>query len=178
MLRKSFVLVLTLVLLVSVGVFVAAAQAGDPDPTPFAPGWMHHGRESGFGRGMMDHDFGGMMWNDDQSMIAVVAEALGLEPAALVETLQSGQTLAEIAEAQGVELQTVYDAMIATAEAHMVQMVEAGYLTQEQADEHLAYMHDHIAEMPMFSGVGMGSCMHDMMGGRGMMGHGHGMGNP
>ncbi len=174
MLRKSFIFVLVLVVLISAGVFVAAAQTGDPDPTPFAPGWMHHGRESGFGRGMMgsrgmmDHSFGGMMRNDDHAGFAVVAEALGLEPAALVEALQSGQTLADIAETQGVELQTIYDAMIGAAEAHMAQMVEAGSLTQEQADEHLAYMRDHIAEMPMFSSEGCQ--MMNMHGMGGMMG--------
>lgn len=179
MLRKSFVLVLALVVLVSAGVFVAAAQTGDPEPTPFVPGWMHRGDDSEFGRGMMGsrvmmgHGFGGMMGNDDHAGFAVVAEALGLEPAALVEALQSGQTLADIAEAQGVELQTVYAAMIATAEAHMAQMVEAGYLTQEQADEHLVYMRDHIAEMPMFSGEGCQ--MMNMHAVGGMMQHGRGM---
>ena len=182
MLRKSFVLVLALVVLVSTSVFVAAAQTGAADPTPFSPGWMHHSGETGFGHGMMsghgmmDHGFGGMMGNVDHDGFAIVAEALGLEPAALVEALQSGQTLAEIADAQGVELQTIYAAMLAGAEAHMTQLVEAGDLTQEQADEHLAYVRDHIAEMPMFSGEGCQMmnmpAMSGMMGGRGMMGHG------
>ena len=168
MLRKSFVLVLALVVLVSTSVFVAAAQTGAADPTPFSPGWMHHSGETGFGHGMMG--------NVDHDGFAIVAEALGLEPAALVEALQSGQTLAEIADAQGVELQTIYAAMLAGAEAHMTQLVEAGDLTQEQADEHLAYVRDHIADMPMFSGEGCQMmnmpAMSGMMGGRGMMGHG------
>lgn len=186
MLHKAFALFLVFVALISVGALVAAAQADDPQPEPFAPGWMHMGGDGTFspgmmgGRGMMGQGMGNMMGNNGAVVMSLVAESLGLEQDAFVEALHTGQTLAEIAEAQGVELQAVYDAMIAGAEAHMADRVAAGDITQEQADDHLSWVSDNIAEMPMFSGVGFGSGMmgmhgHGMMG-NGMMGHGRGMG--
>lgn len=167
MLRKSFVILIAVVALISVGVLVAAAQSDDPQTPPFGHGIMG---------GMMMGRGHGMMGSGDMPMITVVAEALGLEQDALIEAFQSGQSLADIAEAQGVELQDVYDAMLSRAETHMADMVSGGYLTQEQADEHLAWMRDNMSEMPMFSGEGFGrmGMRHNMMGG-GMMGHGHGM---
>ena len=114
-----------------------------------------------------------MMWGDSELMMFTVAEALGLEPDAFFDALRDGQTLAEIAEAQGVDLDTVYDAMFAEAEAHMAEQVEAGTITQEQADEHLSWMRENIASMPMFAGGGFGPCMGGEGGfGPGMMGRG------
>ncbi len=172
MMRKSFVLLLVVLVLLSLGVVIAAAQDDQPTPLP--------------GHGMMGHGRGMMMGMGNMPGMAAVADALGMEADALIAALQSGQTLAEIAEAQGVDVQVVTDAMFAAAETHLAALVAAGTLTQAQADEHLAYMSDHMAEMPMFSGAGcsmMGSMpgmgrMGGMMGqGQGMMGRGHGMGH-
>ncbi len=166
MLRKSMMLVLVIAALISVGLFAVSAQTDDPQPTP-----MCMGANSMFGMGMMMGGHG-MMLDDDHAMLTVAAEALGMDVTTLTDALQGGQTLTEIAEAQGVELQTVLDAMLTGAEAHMAEMVAAGFITQEQADEHLNWMHENSATMPMFSGAGIGSCMQGMMS-NGM--HGHGM---
>lgn len=173
MMRKSFVLMIAVIALLSFGVLVVAAQDDQPNTPPFGYGMMG-GMHDGMGRGH------GMMWGADMPGMTAVAEALDMEPAALIEILQSGQTLAQIAEMQGVELQTVYDAMLTAAQTHMAELVAAGTLTQAEADEHFAYMQDHLAEMPMFSGAGcpmMGNMqgMRHMNGMSGMMGYGHGM---
>lgn len=160
--RKSIFALVVIAVLVGISAYTVLAQ-----DTPTTPP---------FGRGMMGSGFGGMMWGNDESMMADAAAALGLEPQAFIEAIRSGKTLAEIAEAQGIELQTVYDAMIARAEAHMAAAVAAGTVTQAQADEHLTWMREHVSEMPMFSGAGTGPCMESgMAADMGMMGHGRGM---
>ncbi|GAB4576384.1 MAG: hypothetical protein Kow0077_32490 [Anaerolineae bacterium] len=70
----------------------------------------------------------------------IIAEALGLEPDALQEALQSGQTVAEIAEAQGVALEDVLVAVTADAAERLTAAVEAGTMTQEIADARLALL--------------------------------------
>ncbi len=184
MLRKSMVLLILIVALVGAGVLTVSAQSTDPQPPPCAAAGML-GNGMMMGRGMM----GQGMLNNGTPMLTVAAEALGLEPAALVEALQAGQTLAEIADAQGVDLDALQVAMLSGAQVHMAEMVAAGLLTQAQADAHLAQMSEHMADMPLLSGTG--SCMmaggmthmgsHGMMGqgmmnGGGMMGR-HGMGH-
>ena len=172
MLRKSLILLVLLAALISASVFVASAQSDDPEPTPFALGHMHMGGMMGGHGMMMGRGMGrGMMGDEAMPMLSVAAEALGLEQDALIEALHSGQTLAQIAEAQGVELATVQEAILTGAENHMAEMVTAGVLTQEQADEHLAQMHDNIDAMPMFSSDGSCPMMGEGIMNSGMRGH-------
>ena len=69
--------------------------------------------------------------------LAVAAETIGVPEDELREALEGGQTLAEVAAAHGVEVQTVIDAMVADVAAHLAEKVEAGDITQEQADARL-----------------------------------------
>ena len=173
MTRKSIFILVAVAALLAIGAFTVMAQQGDGTP-PFGRGMMHgrHGAMMGGGFGQ------GMMLGDSHPMIDTAAEVLGLEPDALFDALHNGQTLTEIAEAQGVELQSVYDALLAQAEEHVAALVESGSITQEQADEHLTWVGEHLDEMPMLSGAGYGPCMDSEGGfGGGMMGRGmHGRG--
>jgi len=63
------------------------------------------------------------------------AEAIGIESEELRAALGEGSTIAEVAEANDVEVQTVIDAMVADAEAHIDQAVEDGRLSEEEAAE-------------------------------------------
>ncbi len=192
MTRKSMIILGAVIVLVVAGVFTVAAQSDTATPT--CPGTTQAGQGMmGMGNGMMQGNrgfmMGGMMDDDEDTMMAAAAKVLGLEQTAFVEKLHSGQTLAEIAKVQGVEVQAVYDAMLAQAKEHMAARVTAGTMTQAQADAHLTWMRDNIATMPMFAGSagncmgnmgsngnaghGMGMMGHGMMGG--MMQHGHGM---
>lgn len=67
-----------------------------------------------------------------------VANALGVSPADLRSEMRAGKTLSEIAEARDVELSKVIDAMVAEHAARLAEKVEAGTLTQAEADAKLA----------------------------------------
>lgn len=77
----------------------------------------------------------------------ILSQVLGLDQAGLVSALMSGQSVAQIAEAQGVDLQVVIDALVAEARTHTAEAVESGRITQEQADEKLADVEQRITEM-------------------------------
>jgi hypothetical protein len=118
-----------------VGVTIASAQEPTPTPEPGAPsGWPGGGHERGsFGGGFLGGGPG-----DQWTAFDAMAEALGLTPEALFSELHSGKTLEEIAEAQGIDMQTVQDAMSAAhneaTKQAIEQAVEDGTMTQEQAD--------------------------------------------
>jgi predicted DNA-binding protein YlxM (UPF0122 family) len=111
------------------------------EPTPPIPfGWHGGGRGMGGfgGRGM-----GGFAWSGggQWTVFDTAAEALGLTPEELFAELHAGKSLDEIAEAKGVDVQTVHDAMnVARDEARkqaIQQAVEDGRMTQGQADQML-----------------------------------------
>jgi hypothetical protein len=77
--------------------------------------------------------------------LEAAAEAIGIEESALAEELKGGRTLAEVAEEYGVDVETVIDAMVADATEHITKDVEEGRLTQEQADELLEGLEEHIS---------------------------------
>jgi hypothetical protein len=75
------------------------------------------------------------------------AEAIGIEVDALREALQGGQTIAEVAEANGVAGDDVVAAMVADAEERLAQAVADGRITQEQADERTADLESRITAL-------------------------------
>jgi polyhydroxyalkanoate synthesis regulator phasin len=107
----------------------ALAQGPDPLDKPFG-GFGGHG----FG------PFGGDRW----TMFDAAAEALGLTPEGLFAELHAGKSMAEVAEAQGVDTETLGDALQAARVEAIQQAVEDGNLTQEQADRLL----DRLENMP------------------------------
>jgi hypothetical protein len=74
------------------------------------------------------------------------AAALGVTEDELHDALHDGQTIAEVAEAKGVDVQTVIDAMVAEAADHLASEVAEGDLTQEEADAKLAEVTERITE--------------------------------
>ncbi|HSL44752.1 MAG TPA: hypothetical protein VK897_15050 [Anaerolineales bacterium] len=110
-----------LVALLVIGVVGATAvYAQSPSGAQF------HGRGPGGGRGL-----GG-------EALQAAAQVLGMTTDELIDALQGGQTLEEIAEAQGVELEAVQEAIQAVHETAMreriQQAVDEGAITQEHAD--------------------------------------------
>lgn len=67
-----------------------------------------------------------------------LAEVLGMEVDELRAALQSGQSVADIAEANGVDTQAVVDALVAQTAERLDAKVEEGQLTSEEAAEKLA----------------------------------------
>jgi hypothetical protein len=114
---------------------------------------------------------GGMfgLGGPENSAIAIAAEQLGLEPADLLAELQAGKTIAELAEAQGVSLDSIVEAIVAAHSERLATAVENGRITQEQADAMLATMTENLTarlSQPFESGQGFG--------GRGFGGPGRG----
>jgi hypothetical protein len=156
--RKRLVLLsgVALVALLLVGlVGVTAVSAQEPTPESEVPfGWRGGGRGwGGFGRGMFGGVHGGQ-W----TMFDAAAEALGLTPEELFAELHAGKTLDEIAEAQGVEMEAVQDALDAARGQAMQQAIEQavedGRITQEQADWMLEGLEQGF--FPMGRGFGRG----------------------
>jgi hypothetical protein len=65
---------------------------------------------------------------------AIVAKALGIDEAALRTELEAGKSVADLASAKGVALDTIVNALIEDQTAQLKTAVAAGTLTQAQAD--------------------------------------------
>lgn len=75
-----------------------------------------------------------------------VAEALGMSTDELRAEFEAGNSLADVAAAQGVDVQDLIDMMVADATEHINEKVAEGDITQEEADEKLAELTDRITE--------------------------------
>lgn len=74
----------------------------------------------------------------------VVAGLLGIDADTLRTELRAGNSIADIATANDVDPQTVIDALVDEAEAHIDQMVEDGRLTDDEAATRLEQIADRI----------------------------------
>ena len=109
-------------------ILIAALPAG----AAFAQGPSGDHQPLGLGRG----NWGG----PDNSLVAVAARVLGMEQTALVAELNTGQTIADVAQAKGVALDKIVTAFVQPHVDWLNQAVTAGTLTQTQADEYIATM--------------------------------------
>lgn len=65
---------------------------------------------------------------------SVVADAIGITEADLIAALNGGQTPADVAKANNVDVQVVIDSLVKDGEQELADQVAAGTLTQAQAD--------------------------------------------
>jgi ribosomal protein S20 len=75
------------------------------------------------------------------------AQALNLGVDDLRSKLEGGATIGQVARQQGVDVQTVIDAMVTDATAHIDQAVKDGKLTADQANERKANLEDRITRL-------------------------------
>jgi hypothetical protein len=120
------------VALVGGGMFISSAfaQSDEPSPVPSRQGECDpngRGERGPAGR-----------------LLEVVADTLGLTVEELVEALDDETSIADVADAQGVEVEDVIDAVVAQAEARMQQVVENGRLTQAEADAMLDALRERV----------------------------------
>ena len=95
------------------------------------------------------------------------ATALGISTDDLRTALQDGKSIADVAAEQGVDVQTVIDAMVSEASTRIDEAVTAGKLTAEEAATRKAELTERITEaVNTAGGLGRGP------------GHGPGMGGP
>ena len=78
--------------------------------------------------------------------IAVLTDALGVGEDVLQAAREAGQSLADVADAQGVPVQDVVDAIVDAKTTRIQEHVAAGNLTQEQADERIAGLEERVTE--------------------------------
>ena len=90
------------------------------------------------GRHGGDGDHGGRGGMRGGRGLDAAATALGVTADELRTELEGGQTIAQVATAKGVDVQTVIDAMVADLKAHLDEEVAAGEHTQAEADAKLA----------------------------------------
>lgn len=58
--------------------------------------------------------------------LSVAAEAIGIERSTLADALRDGQTIADVARANDVDVQTVIDAIVADISSHLDEALRAG----------------------------------------------------
>ena len=132
----AFVLVATLVAVLMSASFVFAQSNNPVNPQTAGSSYGNGGMRGGRGAGMMGT--GAAAAVDDgilhDAMIAVYAEELGISVADLNARLEAGETMGQIAYAQGLTVDE-FTALMADARSQAIdQAVAAGTLTQEQAD--------------------------------------------
>jgi hypothetical protein len=152
---------LALVTLVAGTLMVAGSVAAQsPAPTSTAPAaTVGRGYGMGGGMGMLMQ---GRMGGQSNSLVAVAAQTLDMTQTDLVAALNSGKTIAAVAEERGVALEKIVDAFIAPRAQMLQQAVTAGHLTQAQADANLATMKANVTAQlnapftPRGNGTGTG----------------------
>jgi uncharacterized protein YidB (DUF937 family) len=79
--------------------------------------------------------------------LADVADAIGISTDDLRAALRDGQTLAEVAEANGVDAQRVVDVLVENGTARLEAAVAAGRIDQATADERKASLPERAADL-------------------------------
>lgn len=82
--------------------------------------------------------WGGVGIGRGGAKLATIAQVLNMTEAELRAEMQAGKSVADVASAKGVALQTVVDAVIAEQTTALNEAVAAGRITQAQADAILA----------------------------------------
>ncbi|MFC1946098.1 hypothetical protein ACFLW1_02745 [Chloroflexota bacterium] len=119
------------------------------------------------------YGFGGFH-GEEAACSEVLGELLGLTPEALCELRQAGQSLVEIAAANGVSAEALTEAIMAEKTATVQARVAEGTLTQEQADLMLQQMTQRTEQA--INRTATGPAEWRMGHGRGMSGEGAGTG--
>jgi hypothetical protein len=99
------------------------------------PGFGNHGGIPGVGKGFPGGIFGRGGISGGLDALEAIASAVKLEPKALIEQLSGGKTLAEIAQAQGVDQATVKQAIITFRTAQIDQQLALGLISEVQANQ-------------------------------------------
>jgi hypothetical protein len=111
------------------------------------------------GRGM------GFGFGELRTGLDTAAKTIGIAPTDLMKALASGQSIADVAKARGVDPQKVIDALVADAKAKLDKAVAAGKITQDQANQALLegakvigdLVNGKLPQLPFdFGGLGFG----------------------
>ena len=78
--------------------------------------------------------------------VAVLTEALGVGEEVLDAAREAGQSIADVAAANGADIDTVIAAIVDNKTAHIQEHVDAGDITQEEANEKIAGLAERVTE--------------------------------
>jgi hypothetical protein len=173
---------LSAILTVSTSAWAQGARAGAQNARPAAQASANAGQAPGvgvgpgYGRGM-GGGLGLAFGPNGASLVQVLANVTGQQPAVVLGSLRSGMTFTQVAEAAGRSRQQLVDAVLAERKPIVDQAATNGRLTQEQADQLMAWMKPHVeatvdTAQPAGSGGGFGRGAGF---GRGGGGYGRGM---
>ncbi len=102
--------------------------------------------EGGFFGPLLRHKQGMRHGGGGFSHGADIAEFIGVTPEELRAAIEGGQSIVQVAEANGVSEQELTDYLLGEIETKLAEAVESGKIDQAQADEILANAADKIAE--------------------------------
>ncbi len=86
------------------------------------------------------HHGGGAIWSED------VGDLLGLTAEEILAQRQEDKSLVEIAAAQGVSEDTLVEAILAARADTVQQRIDAGFCTEERADEMLEWVEQNVRQ--------------------------------
>lgn len=192
---KILAIASTAVIILAVGASLALAQEpGEIDP-PIGPNFAdedgdgvcdscgrtpggNYGRPGGGAFGMHSGRSGWGWGMQGSSLVTVAADVLDLTVEQVVDELSEGISIAQLAANHGTEAQVIVDAFLAERESALDDAIDAGRITQEQADLMLEHMAEQIAERvdEPWTGGGYGSGMMGQGGCRGGSGNRGGVG--
>lgn len=78
--------------------------------------------------------------------VAVLTDALGVGEDVLQAAREAGQSIADVATAQGVSVESVVAAIVENKTSHIQEHVAAGDLTQDEANEKIAGLAERVTE--------------------------------
>lgn len=81
------------------------------------------------------------------SHLEVAADTIGIDASTLLERIRDGETIAEVADAEGVEVDAVIDAMVSDGQARLDEAVDDDMLTERQARSIARDMRERITAM-------------------------------
>lgn len=120
---------------------LGAVYAQGPNPAAAPQGVCPLGLQGGMGWAPL---VAGRGWGG--TMPQTWADALGITVDELTAAVQSGKTVADLAAEKGLTIESLVEKALQARTAGVQQAVEAGRLTQEQADAMLAQMRTRMTE--------------------------------
>jgi hypothetical protein len=90
---------------------------------------------------------GGFPHHGPGRLLGAAADALGISERRLLTQLRNGRSLADVAEAQGKDLDDVKAAILAAVRQDLDAAVKAGRLTDAQRDRMLQRLEEHVDEL-------------------------------
>ena len=133
---KTGVAILTISGLAMGGIAIAQTNEDPPPPDSETEGTERPAR--GSKRGFCKRGF---------HFVEAISELTGLSPQELIEELQAGSTIAQVAEANGSSGAAAVDALVAQLTERLDQAVVDEKLTQEEADDKLAEATERFEEL-------------------------------